>query len=80
MNRLFTILCMASLLVFHTSCNDCDMDLESPSVEMKTRAVDQRVQNLIQQARQSEGYSFRQAEYRINRFLIFSTIIVPSHP
>lgn len=54
MNRLFTILCMASLLVFHTSCNDCDMDLESPSVEMNTRAVDQRVQNLIQQARQGD--------------------------
>ena len=54
MNRLFTILCMASLLVFHTSCNDSVMDLESPSVEMKTRAVDQRVQNLIQQARQGD--------------------------
>ena len=54
MNRLFTILCMISLLVFHTSCNDSVMDLESPSVEMKTRAVDQRVQNLIQQARQGD--------------------------
>jgi hypothetical protein len=30
------------------------MDMESPSVEMKTRTVDQRVQNLIQQARQSD--------------------------
>ena len=54
MNRLFTILCMVSLLVFHTSCNDCVMDLESPNVEIKTRAVDQRVQNLIQQARQGD--------------------------
>lgn len=54
MNRLFTILCMVSLLVFHTSCNDSDMDLESPNVEIKTRAVDQRVQNLIQQARQGD--------------------------
>lgn len=54
MNRLFTILCMASLLVFHTSCNDSVMDLESPSVEMNTRAADQRVQNLIQQARQGD--------------------------
>lgn len=45
---------MASLLVFHTSCNDSVMDLESPSVEMKTRAVVQRVQNLIQQARQGD--------------------------
>ena len=51
MNRLFTILCMASMLVFHTSCNDSVMDIESPSVELKTRSVDQRVQNLIQQAR-----------------------------
>ena len=59
MNRLFTILCMASLLVFHTSCNDCDMDLESPSVEMKTRAVDQRVQNLIQQARQGDVEAYK---------------------
>ena len=54
MNRLFTILCMVSMLVFHTSCNDCVMDIESPSVELKTRSVDQRVQNLIQQARQGD--------------------------
>ena len=51
MNKLITILCMVSMLVFHTSCNDSVMDLESPSVEMNTRVVDQRVQNLIQQAR-----------------------------
>ena len=54
MNRLFTILCMVSLLVFHTSCPDSVMDLDSPNVEIKTRAVDQRVQNLIQQARQGD--------------------------
>ena len=54
MNRIFTILCMVSMLVFHTSCNDSVMDIESPSVELKTRAVDQRVQNLIQQARQGD--------------------------
>lgn len=66
MNRLFTILCMATLLVFHTSCNDCVMDLESPSVEMNTRAVDQRVQNLIQQARQGnvEAYNSLALCYR----------------
>lgn len=59
MNRLFTILCMASLLVFHTSCNDSVMDLESPSAEMKTRTVDQRVQNLIQQARQGDVEAYK---------------------
>lgn len=54
MNRLFTIFCMVSWLVFHTSCNDSVMDLESPSMEMETRAVDQRIQNLIQQARHGD--------------------------
>ena len=54
MNRLFTIFCLVSISVFHTSCNDSVMDIESPSVELKTRAVDQRVQNLIQQARQGD--------------------------
>ena len=54
MNRLFAILYMVSMLVFHTSCNESVMDLESPNVEIKTRAVDQRVQNFIQQARQGE--------------------------
>lgn len=66
MNRFFTILCMVSLLVFHTSCNESVMDLESPSVEMKTRAVNQRVQNLIQQARQGnvEAYNSLALCYR----------------
>ena len=39
-SKLFTTLCLVSLSVFHTSCSDSVMDLESPSVEMKTRAVD----------------------------------------
>ncbi len=51
MNRIFTVLCMVSMLVFHTSCNDSVMELESPGVELKSRAVDQRVRKLIQQAR-----------------------------
>ena len=54
MNRLFAILYMVSMLVFYTSCNESVMDLESPNVEIKTRAVDQRVQNFIQQARQGD--------------------------
>ena len=58
MNRLFTILCMVSMLVFHTSCNDSVMDIESPSVELKTRSVDQRVQKLIQQARQGDAEAY----------------------
>ena len=66
MNRLFTNLCMVAMLVFHISCNDSVMDLESPSVEMKTRAVNQRAHNLIQQARQGdvEAYSSLALCYR----------------
>ena len=54
MNKLFTILCIVVMLVFHTSCNDSVMDIDSPGVELKTRAVDQRVQNLIQLARRGD--------------------------
>ena len=54
MNKLFTILCIVVMLLFHTSCNDSVMELENPVVELKTRAVGQRVQNLIQQARQGD--------------------------
>ena len=54
MNKFFTILCMASILVSHTSCNDSVMNYGSPSVEAQTRVVDQRVQDLIQQARQGD--------------------------
>ena len=66
MNGLFTILCMASLLVLHISCNDSIMDLESPSTEMKTYAIDQRVHNLIQQAKQGnvEAYNSLALCYR----------------
>lgn len=45
---------MVAMLLFHTSCNDNVMDLESPNVEMKTRTVEHRLQNLIQQARQGD--------------------------
>lgn len=55
MNRLFTFLCMASLLLFHASCNEGVMELKSSEVELKTRATDQRVQHLIQQARQGDA-------------------------
>ena len=66
MNRLFTILCMVSLSVFHTSCNVRAMNLESPNVEIKTRTVNQRVQNLIQQTRQGnvEAYNSLALCYR----------------
>lgn len=67
MNRLITMLCMVFLMIFHTSCNDTVTGLESPSVEKtKTRAVEPKVQNLIQQARQGdvEAYNLLASCYR----------------
>lgn len=58
MNRLFTFLCIVSLLLFHTSCNDGVMELESSDVELKTRVTEQRVQNLIQQARYGDADAY----------------------
>ena len=54
MNRLFTILCMVSLLGFHTSCNNSATNSKSPNTETKTRVIDPKVQNLIQQARKGD--------------------------
>ena len=58
MNRLFTFLCIVSLLLFHTSCNEGVMELESSDVELKTRTTEQKVHNLIQQARYGDADAY----------------------
>ena len=58
MNRLFTFICIVSLLLFHTSCNEEVMELESSDVELKTRATEQKVHNLIQQARYGDADAY----------------------
>lgn len=54
MNRRLIVLCMASCLAFHTSCHDSVTDLESPNVNVATRALGQRIRHLIQQARKGD--------------------------
>ena len=54
MNKLYIILFMACMLVFYTSCKVGDMNLETPNAVTDTRAVDQRIQFLIQQAREGD--------------------------
>lgn len=44
-------MCMVSLLAFHTSCQNKGIDSVASNVELKERVVDQRFQELIQQAR-----------------------------
>ena len=47
MNRILSFLCLVSLLVFQMSCNKGIMDLESSEGELKTRATEQKVKDLI---------------------------------
>ncbi len=53
-SRVTTMLCMVSLMVLHSSCNDSVTDVIGPDAEVKSRVTDQRVQNLIQRARQGD--------------------------
>lgn len=59
MNRLFTILCMVCLLVLQTSCQENITDIENPSTGLRTHAAEQKVQNLIQQARNGETEAYK---------------------
>lgn len=58
MNRLFTALCMVTILGVHTSCNDNVMEYETPCIETKATVADQRVQSLIQQAREGDADAY----------------------
>ena len=79
MNRLYTILYMACMLVFCTSCKVSDMNMETPDAGTDTRAVDQRVQILIQQARDGdiEAYNSLALCYRLKRHLIEFDLLIP---
>lgn len=51
MSRMCMVMCMVSLLAFHTSCQNKGIDSAASNAELKERVVDQRFQELIQQAR-----------------------------
>lgn len=59
MNRILSFLCLVSLLVFQMSCNKGIMDLESSEGELKTRATEQKVKDLIQQARSGDAEAYK---------------------
>lgn len=50
-SRMCMVMCMVSLLAFHTSCQNKGIDSAASNAELKERVVDQRFQELIQQAR-----------------------------
>lgn len=51
MSRMCMVMCMVSSLAFHTSCQNKGIDSAASNAELKERVVDQRFQELIQQAR-----------------------------
>lgn len=59
MNGLFTILCMVCLLVLQTSCQENITDIQNPSTGLKACAAEQKIQNLIQQARNGETEAYK---------------------
>lgn len=54
MSRILLFVCMACMLVCHTSCSDDAVDLEAQTAIQASSASDQRVQNLILRAREGD--------------------------
>lgn len=59
MNRLFSILCIISLVLLYTSCRESVVDLESPIVELESFAIERRVRDYIQRARQGDVEAYK---------------------
>ena len=55
--RIFNLI-VVSLLLFHTSCNEGVMELGGSGVEQETRVTEEKVQNLIQQARYGDADAY----------------------
>ena len=55
--RIFNLI-VVSLLLFHTSCNEGVMELGGSGVELETRVTEEKVQNLIQQARYGDADAY----------------------
>lgn len=59
MKKSIPLVLLATMLAFNTSCNDDSVELDSPNYAMQTRAKEQRVQSLIQQARTGDSEAYK---------------------
>lgn len=59
MNRAFTLVCVAFVLLLHISCQDSVAELDTTADVQLTRAANQRVWTLVQQARNGDADAFR---------------------
>ena len=58
MNNFYTILAMVAMLVFNTSCSESITDMGNPWVETSISAAEQRVHNLVMQARKGDVQAY----------------------
>lgn len=63
MKNYFTITCMAFMMMFHLSCQDNEMEWISTNKESRALAAEQKVQNLVQQARQGKTEAYKSLAY-----------------
>lgn len=59
MKKSIPLVLLATMLAFNTSCSDDSVELDSPNYTMQTRAKEQRVQSLIQQARTGDSEAYK---------------------
>lgn len=60
MKQLFAILCVCALCVCNAACEECVLDAQCVNVEQKSRVPEQRVQNLIRQAREGDAEAYKE--------------------
>ena len=60
MKQLFAILCVCALCVCNAACEECVLDAQCVNVEQKSRVAEQRVQNLIRQAREGDVEAYKE--------------------
>ena len=60
MKQLFAIFFVCALCVCNAACEECVLDAQCVNVEQKSRVPEQRVQNLIRQAREGDAEAYKE--------------------
>ena len=63
MKKQWLLTCMTALLLSHTSCMKEENVLETSSIESRNQEMEQKVQNLVQQARQGKTEAYKSLAY-----------------
>lgn len=63
MKKQWLLTCMTALLLSHTSCMKEENVLETSSIESRNQEMEQKVQNLVQQARHGKAEAYKSLAY-----------------